>query len=462
MKNNDIFGHPRGLFSLAGTEFFDRVSFHGMQALLTLYMVEQLLLPGHVEHVIGFGPFRTAIEVFTGQLSSQALAFQIFGLYIGAVYTTPLLGGLLGDRVLGRHRTVTLGALMMTVGHFCMAFDASFLLALLLLTLGAGCLRGNLAAQVGALYSAEDRRRAEAFQIYYASINAGAFVAPIVAGLLGKEYGWHYGFGFAGFGMLIGLIVYLHGRRYQAADTVDRTRRERTPLTSAQRRVIAVLIAMTPLLALFWVAQTQVWNVYNVWVRDHVNLDIGGWTMPVPWLQSIDGLAPLATMPLALMLWSWQAKRGREPDDFGKLGRGCLYFGLSTAWLAMGHLAVANGAKIPLAWAIVFHLASNVGWLYFTPTAVAVVAKAAPASVNALMIGVYNIAVVGGSIASGRLGVLYERIDPQSFWLLHAAIVAAGGVVLLALAPVLRRELRPTQAQAPAVVTPAPVAALER
>jgi POT family proton-dependent oligopeptide transporter len=111
---------------------------------------------------------------------------------------------------------------------------------------------------------------------------------------------------------------------------------------------------------------------------------------------------------------------------------------------ALGHLAFPGNAKIPLVWAIVFHLASNVGWLYFTPTAVAVVAKAAPMSVNALMIGVYNLALVGGSVVSGRLGVLYERIDPQSFWLLHAAIVGAGGGILLMLAPILRRELRPT------------------
>jgi len=324
-----------------------------------------------------------------------------------------------------------------------MAFDASFLLAMLLLTVGAGCLRANLMAQVGTLYSPEDRRRADAFQIYYSSINAGAFVAPIVTGALGKAYGWHYGFGFAGFGMLIGLLVYLRSQRYLPPQQFRVTDRRRTPLDDRERRVIAVLIALTPLAALFWVAQTQVWNVYNVWVRDHVNLDIAGWTMPVPWLQSIDGLAPLVSMPLALMFWRWQAERGREPDDFGKLGRGCLLFGLSTAWLAAGHVAFPGGAKIPLVWAIAFHLMSNVGWLYFAPTAVAVFAKAAPASVNALMIGTYNLAVFGGGIVSGRLGSLYERLDPKSFWLLHAAIVAAGGVLLLVLAPVLRRELRP-------------------
>src|ERR1043166_9498310 len=142
-----VFGHPRGLVFLAGTELWDRISFHGMQALLVLYMVEQLLLPGHVERIVGFGAVRAAIESVTGPLSVQALATQIFGLYVGLVYVTPVFGGLLGDRVLGRRRAVALGALLMTAGHFCMAFDASFLLALLLLILGAGTLRGNLAPQ---------------------------------------------------------------------------------------------------------------------------------------------------------------------------------------------------------------------------------------------------------------------------------------------------------------------------
>jgi POT family proton-dependent oligopeptide transporter len=115
-EGKPTFGHPRGLLFIAGTELWDRVSFHGMQALLVLYMVEQLLLPGHVEHVAGFAAFRHAIESVTGPLSAQALAFQIFGLYIGLVYFTPVFGGALGDCVLGRVRTVSLGALLMTAG----------------------------------------------------------------------------------------------------------------------------------------------------------------------------------------------------------------------------------------------------------------------------------------------------------------------------------------------------------
>jgi POT family proton-dependent oligopeptide transporter len=157
-------------------------------------------------------------------------------------------------------------------------------------------------------------------------------------------------------------------------------------------------------------------------------------------------------MPLVVLFWRRQAARGREPDEFRKLAYGCLLFGLATTWLAVGDLAYDGGARIPLGWAIAFHIVSNVGWLYFTPTAVALYARTAPTPVNALMIGIYYLAIFGGSIASGRLGVLYERITPQSFWLLHAAIAAAGGALLLLFAPVLRRELlRPQvfEAQSP-------------
>ena len=147
----ELFGHPRGLGVLAGLEVWDRVSFYGMQSLLVLYMVGQLLLPGHVERIAGFSAFRAGLEAIVGPMSVQALASQIFGLYVGLVALTPIFGGFLGDRVLGRRRGIILGALLMTAGHFAMAFDQSFLLALLLLIVGAGFVRGNVAPQIGEL-----------------------------------------------------------------------------------------------------------------------------------------------------------------------------------------------------------------------------------------------------------------------------------------------------------------------
>ena len=428
-----IFGHPRGLLYIGGTELWDRISFHGMQALLVLYMVEQLLLSGHVEHIAGFAALRAAIESVTGPLSSQALATQIFGLYVGLVYFTPVFGGALGDRVLGRTNTVALGALLMTIGHFCLAFDRSFLLALLFLILGAGCLRGNLSPQLGELYAKDDHRRTAAFQAYGATINIGAFIAPIVTGFLGQAYGWHFAFAFAGIGMLIGLLIYLSGRRYLPAERPRAVAQVFEPLTISDRRIIAYLIALVLGTAMFWIAQTQIWNTYNLWVRDHIDLKFGSWTMPVPWLQSLDGIAPFIWLPVFLGVWRWQAKRGREPGEFGKMAIGCVIFGASTLLLALATWFPGASGKASLLWAITFHMGSNIGWLYFSPITTALYSRAAPKSVNATMMGVNMLSVFLGSMISGRLGGLYEKLDPAQFWTLHAIIVCVGGAVILAI-----------------------------
>ena len=434
---------PRGLVFLAGTELWERISFHGMQALLVLYMVGALLLPGHVEKIIGFPVLRTTIESVTGPLSVQALASQIFGLYIGLVYFMPVVGGVIGDRVLGRRRTVALGAVLMTAGHFCMAFDASFLAAMALLIAGAGCLRGNLVAQVGDLYAPGDSRRDAGFQLYFVGINVGAFIAPIICGILGQAYGWHVAFGFAGVGMSIGLAVYLAGTRHLPPERARTARAARAALTSPERRRVAVLLSLLPILTLFWIAQSQVWNVYNLWVRDHVDLVVLGWTMPVPWLQAIDGLAPVILLAPTLALWRWQAGRGAEPDDVTKMAIGCLIFAAGTAWLAAAPLVAGPGGRAPLLWAIGFHLLSNEGWLFFVPIALALWSRAAPPPVNGVMVGVYYLSTFLGSTISGRLGGLYEVVSPARFWLLHAAIVGAGGVIFIILGPLLRRELTP-------------------
>ncbi|KAB7646393.1 MFS transporter [Polymorphobacter fuscus] len=233
-RHDDILGQPRGLAWLSGTQFWEAFSLYGMQALLTLYMVGQLLLPGHAEHVLGLDATRRAIESVTGPLSTQAFAVQMFGLWAGLVRFTPVFGGLIGDRLLGRRRTIMLGCLLMTAGHFCMAFDASFLLALLLLMLGTGCANSNLFSQVGALYGPDDRRRDDGLQLYYFALNCGAFAAPIVCGWMGQQFGWHLAFALAGFGMLAGLVVYALGGRHLPPDPPRVARAARPPLTGSE------------------------------------------------------------------------------------------------------------------------------------------------------------------------------------------------------------------------------------
>ncbi|MEP7085768.1 MAG: oligopeptide:H+ symporter, partial [Gemmatimonadota bacterium] len=207
-----FFGEPIGLAYLAFTEAWERFSYYGMTALLVLYMSEALFLPGHIEHVAGFATVRHALESISGPMSTLGLASQIFGLYTGFVYFTPVLGGLAADRFLGRKRAVVLGAILMSGGHVAMAFDASFLLALVLLIVGCGLLKGNISTQVGALYAENDGAgRTRGFSIFSVGINVGAVAGPLVCGLLAQRYGWHAGFGLAGVLMLIGLVTYLAG-----------------------------------------------------------------------------------------------------------------------------------------------------------------------------------------------------------------------------------------------------------
>ena len=447
----DVFGQPRGLVTLAGTELWERISFHGMVALLTLYMADQLLLPGHIEKIVGFTGFRRCVESFTGPLTVEALATQIFGLYMGLIYFTPVFGGAIGDRLLGRRNAVVLGGVLMAMGHFCMAFDQSFLIALLLLILGAGFLRGNLIAQVGSLYTPGDPRGASGVQIYYAMVNIGGFVAPLITGALGQAYGWHYGFGFAGFGMLVGLLIYLAGVSRLPKDPPPRSEASRRPMSKQERRTVLSLVMLLPLLTMYWVVNSQDWNAYNLWTRDHVDLVVFGWRMPVAWVQSMTSITAVVMVPPVLMFWRYLAARGREPDEIAKLRIGCMMFAAFTALDACSTLIFPGPNQVPYLWIVLTSIGASIGYLHVQPVAIALFATRAPPTAKGMMVGVYFLSMFSGSLISGRLGALYEQWSATNFWLLHAAIIGAAGLLF----PVVGRALRRKPAmgvEAPAVI----------
>jgi len=435
---SDLFGQPRGLWVLAGTELWDRMSFHGMVAMLVLYMTGDLLLhPDRVATIIGFAVFRALLEGMAGPLSPQALALQTFGWYYAFVTGLPLLGGWIGDRVTGRKLAVGSGAAMMTAGHFALAFDRTFLIALVLLMCGAGLLRGNLSAQIKSLYADGDPREVNAFQYYYMGINFGAFLAPVVSGAVAAIWGWHAGFAVAGFGMLIGLFVYLAGQAWLPAEQQRprTTAGKRPPLTPAERQRVLGLLLVWPLAVCYWTAQAQIWNVYNVWLRDSVDLQLGGFTIPVPWFQALDGLAPGLFIPLVLWIWARQAKRGREPDVFIKLAIGSVIFGLSVALLAAGPLLANAQGRAPVLLPLLFHVTSNFGAMYYAPVILGLYGTRAPQSLRGTLVGVNMLAVAAGSLISGWMGGLYESLTPAPFWLLNAAICTGAGLVLWLAAP---------------------------
>ncbi len=433
-------GHPTGLYYLAFTEAWERFSYYGMTALVVLYMVNQLLLPGQAEQVAGLEALRGAIESVVGPLSTQALASQIFGLYAGFVYFTPLLGGLIADRWIGQRNAVVIGALCMSAGHVAMAFDRSFLLALLLLVVGSGFLKGNISAQVGALYPREEEaRRTRGFAIFSMAINVGAMAGPLVCGLLAQLYGWHTGFGVAAIFMLGGLATYLAGYRHLPA-RVERRTHEGGRLTRADWRVIAALVAVMAITIFQSVAYLQLVNVLAVWIQQHVALELGGFRVPVPWFQSIDPFTSILAVPLLFWLWARQAAGRGEPGDLGKIGTGAFLCMVANLLLVAGIYAAGDAPVSPL-WPLLYCALQGVAFLYYWPTLLALVSRAAPASVNATMMGFAFMSLFVANNLIGWIGGFYEKMTPIAFWAMHAAIAAAGGLLVLAFGPALGRVL---------------------
>ena len=454
-------GHPRALGYLTFAESWERFSFSGMQALLVLYMGHRLLLPGHVEHVAGFAGFRHGIEQVYGRLSPGALASVIFGLYSGGVYLTPLLGGFIADRVLGRSRTVVIGALLLMLGHFLMAFEQPFLLALACLVLGVGCFKGNIATQVGELYAPSDLRRADAFQIYVIGISFAAMVAPLVCGTLGQEVAWHWGFGAAGVGMIASLAVYLKGQRWTPeAHVPQRTAKApRRKLAPGEGRTIVLLLALLPALALSLVGNEQMFNQYLVWGEQHYELHQFGFTVPVTWLLSLTSVMAIGCMSGAVMFWRWWAQGHGEMNEINKLVIGCLISATAPLLLAaLSAREAATGHKISLAWSLAFHFLNEFGIANVVPVGLALFTRASPRAVGGLMVGVYYLHMFASNMLVGWLGGLLERMSAVNFWLLHAGLVAGGGVALMLaslafgrmLSPVVDAELVQARAARPA------------
>jgi len=428
-----FFGEPRALAYLAFTEAWERFSYYGMTALLVLYLTQSLLLPGHVENIVGFTPFRTALEAVFGPMTTLGIGSQIVGLYTGFVYFTPVFGGLIADRWLGHRRSVMLGAVLMSAGHLAMAFDASFLVALVLLIVGCGLLKGNISTQVGELYTeADGEGRTRAFTIFSVGINVGAVSGPLLCGLLAQLYGWHAGFGLAGLLMLLGLATYIAGFRLYPADQ-PKVRDRLTivpPLDRSQRRTVAALAIMAGITTFQSIAYYQNTNINLVWIDREVDMVLLGFHIPVAWFGSLDPLVSIVAVPFLLRLWRWQAGRGREPDDLGKIGIGAWIAALANLLLVAGCLA---GGPVPVLVPILYDTLLGVAFLYYWPTLLAAVSRNAPASVRATLMGAVFLSSFVGDLALGWLGAFYDSMLPAAFWAMHAGIAAVGGILAFGL-----------------------------
>ncbi len=436
---SDLFGHPRGLTFLFATEMWERFSYYGMRALLVLYMVKYLLQPDRAESVIGLGALRSIYESMLGPLGVQPFSSHIYGLYTGLVYLTPVLGGILADRVLGQHRTVLIGAVLMALGHFLMAFEALFLIALTTLIIGSGAFKPNITAQVGGLYAPGDPRRDRAYSIFYVGVNLGAFLAPLVCGTLGEEVGWHYGFTAAGIGMTIGLVTYLCGMpslppdaRRQAIATAGR----KAPLDRKERRSVLALIMLLVPTALFWATYEQSGNTISLWADDytdrHIDLIVWKGEIPVTWFQAVNSLLIFAFTPALIGLWARQAERGSEPSAVIKMSLGC--FGVALANLLMlGAVWQADGgANASWLWLLGYFIVLTLGELYLSPIGLSLVSKVAPARMVSMLMGLWLASSFIGNFMAGWLGSFWSDMQKSTFFLMIAGIATIAGLVILA------------------------------
>ena len=433
-----FFGQPMGLAYLAFTEAWERFSYYGMTSILVLYMSQALLTPGHVEHIAGFAQLRAGLESMFGPMSTLALASQIYGLYTGFVYFTPVFGGYVADRWLGRRNAVMLGAVLMSAGHIAMAFDVSFLLAITLLIVGCGLLKGNISAQVGGLYGEDDGEgRTRGFAIFSIGINVGAVVGPLLVGLLAQLYGWHAGFGLAGILMLLGLVTYVAGYRHlPEASSAQRSVIEHAPLTAHHWRVIAALFLVTAISVFQSIIYYQNSNVALIWIDRSVDLNLLGFHVPVAWFNSIDPLISIVSVPALFALWRRQAARGAEPGEVGKIALGAWIAAAANLCLVVGCLISPHpSALFPIAYDVLL----GVAFLYYWPTLLALVSRAAPPQIRATLMGSVFLSLFAGNLIVGWVGSFYEHMTPTAFWGLQVAIGAAGALLAMALTRPLER-----------------------
>lgn len=437
MREKTWFGHPAGLFVLFFTEMWERFSYYGMRSLLVLYMVRQLIVAVQGGDVVyGFNGLQTLLESVFGPLSVQALASQIYGLYTGLVYFTPLFGGMLADIYWGQRKTVIVGGALMAAGHFLMAWQSCFLPALLLLILGNGCFKPNISTQVGNLYAANDPRRDGAFTVFYMGINLGALLSPLICGTLGQFYGWHYGFAAAGVGMVIGLAVYCWGQRYLALDRLSGTsvaRADDAPLSRREWQAIAGLLALATINILFWAVYEQQGNTLQLFADQNTDWEIWGWNMPSTWFQALN---PAFIIILAPLLGSLP---GRQFSSIGKMAFGAGLLALAFLLLILAVVDVPENAKISCLWLLACTLIYTVGELYFSPVGLSLVSKVSPPRLVSMLMGMWFLSAFFGNFLSGYIGTFYATLAKDDFFLLLATLAGCSGLAIVAFKPLLQR-----------------------
>ena len=400
-KSKEILGHPVGLFILFFTEMWERFSYYGMRGILTLYVATSA----------------TAVDPGLGWSNKDAL--WLYGWYTMLVYVASIPGGYLADKLLGQRKTVMLGGLLLCLGHGILAVpqDWAFFTGLLLIILGVGGLKPNISTMVGGLYQPGDIRRDSGFTIFYIGINIGAFLSSISVGLVAYYYGWHYGFGLAGIGMLLGQIVYIAGQKHLkhvgnfigAKDSGVDPEIAKKPLTKIEKDRVIVLLISFLIVVVFWGAFEQAGGLMNLYTDAKVNRNLGfSWLEEIPAavFQSLNAGYIIIFGTVIGSFWIWWKKKGREASSLFKMAIGTIIMGLGYIFMmfASGEASAVAFGKAAMIWIFLAYLFHTIGELCLSPVSLSFITKLAPVKYASIMMGVYFAATGFGNKLAGSIG----------------------------------------------------------
>ena len=431
-----FFGHPRGLLYILLCQAGFAFSITGMQAISVLYLSAYLFQPNHIGLIIGFAPVRAALTDLFGASTPAELASVMFGLAGACAYITPLIGGVISDRLMTRAQAVLLGAALCAAGQLLVAIPATYLIGLAILLAGIGFVGVNIATQLGDLYARARGELSDAFQAISIFGGLAAILGPIICGALGQGIAWRWGFIAAAAGMILGLAGYAAGLDYLPAES-PRTARGavgRPRLIRGDGKTLAALLSLLPALMLVGLANGQIENAYLQWGSATYRLQAFGHTIPASWLVAVDSGFSVAASAAVLAFWHRWAGRRMLPNDLTRIAIGAFVAAAAPAILALASAhAAAIGHSVSLGWAVAFHAFNSLGMAMVGPIAAAVYARMAPRAVAAVMMGVLNADTFGTALAIGYLGTLLGHMSGAQFWLIHAGLVASGGAAIVVL-----------------------------
>ncbi|SHE72191.1 proton-dependent oligopeptide transporter, POT family [Psychroflexus salarius] len=455
VNEKELFGHPTGLYILFFTELWERFSYYGMRAILTLYMLAKV----------------SSDNPGLGWEEGKALA--IYGWYTMLVYVVSIPGGIIADKILGQKKSVMIGGWLLVAGHGVLSIeqDWAFFTGLGLIVLGVGMLKPNISTMVGGLYKEGDPRRDKGFSIFYIGINVGAAVAAILVGVIAKEYGWHYGFGLAAIGMVIGQLVYVFGQKYlsHVGNAPDKSSNNEysvsiaeifkqmltttkilivlllliaisvaIPLQLMETEIIAymvffiflsivvgfmmtvyqdltgkvekdrfiVLLLSFLIVIVFWGAFEQAGGLLNIYAEQKTNrfLPAFDYTVPAAFFQSLNpSYIIIFGIPVALF-WSWMKNKGKEASSIFKMAIGVIIMGLGFVFMVFATIEYENNGEAALYWLVFAYLLHTIGELSASPVALSFITKLAPLRYGALMMGLYFAATGLGNKVAGVIG----------------------------------------------------------